>query len=134
MNYRLTAILQRKDDMYVALCPELDIAGQGEIIEEAKSNLKEVITFFLECASESEMKYRLPDDIDISPIEVEYTDNEIMDILDEYEKQGGENMHCPRCDKPALCESQSDESDPTVIKVSFSCKGCSVSQNITIML
>lgn len=70
MNYRLTAILQREDDMYVALCPELDIASQGETIEEAKCNLKEAITLFLECASESEIKYRLHDEIYISPIEV----------------------------------------------------------------
>lgn len=70
MNYRLTAILQREDNMYVALCPELDIASQGETIEEAKSNLKEALTLFLECASKSEIKYRLHDEIYISPIEV----------------------------------------------------------------
>jgi hypothetical protein len=27
---KLTAIIEREDDAYVALCPELDIASQGE--------------------------------------------------------------------------------------------------------
>jgi predicted RNase H-like HicB family nuclease len=33
---RLTAIIEREDDGFVALCPELDIASQGESIEEAR--------------------------------------------------------------------------------------------------
>jgi len=36
MKYRLTAVLHKEEDMYVALCPELDIASQGCTIEEAK--------------------------------------------------------------------------------------------------
>ena len=34
-----TAIIEKEDDEFVALCPELDIASQGESVEEAKSNL-----------------------------------------------------------------------------------------------
>jgi hypothetical protein len=30
MKYRLTAVIEREDDGHVALCPELDIAGQGD--------------------------------------------------------------------------------------------------------
>jgi predicted RNase H-like HicB family nuclease len=30
---RLTAIVEREDDGFVALCPELDIASQGSSIE-----------------------------------------------------------------------------------------------------
>ena len=29
MARQLTAIIEREDDSYVALCPELDIASQG---------------------------------------------------------------------------------------------------------
>ncbi|MGC4052746.1 MAG: type II toxin-antitoxin system HicB family antitoxin [Paludibaculum sp.] len=36
---RLTAIIEREDDGFVSLCPELDIASQGESIEEARANL-----------------------------------------------------------------------------------------------
>jgi predicted RNase H-like HicB family nuclease len=31
---RLTAIIEREEDGYVALCPELDIASQGTSVEE----------------------------------------------------------------------------------------------------
>ena len=34
-NRTFTAIVQREDDGYVALCPELDVASQGETIERA---------------------------------------------------------------------------------------------------
>ena len=36
MKYKLTVIIQKENDMFVALCPELDIASQGYTIEEAK--------------------------------------------------------------------------------------------------
>ena len=39
-----TAILEREGDVYVALCPELDIASQGGTIEEATANLREAVS------------------------------------------------------------------------------------------
>src|SRR5207248_1321111 len=36
---RLTAIIEREGDGYVALCPELDIASQGDSLEESRANL-----------------------------------------------------------------------------------------------
>jgi predicted RNase H-like HicB family nuclease len=56
---RLTAIIEREDDGYVALCPDLDIASQGETIEEARTNLVEALTLFFESASPSEVNRRL---------------------------------------------------------------------------
>ena len=41
---RLTAIIEREDDGFVALCPDLDIASEGASIEEARANLIEAIT------------------------------------------------------------------------------------------
>jgi predicted RNase H-like HicB family nuclease len=32
---RLTAIIEREDEAFVALCPEFDIASDGKTIEEA---------------------------------------------------------------------------------------------------
>jgi predicted RNase H-like HicB family nuclease len=55
----LTAIIEREDDGYVALCPELDIASQGQSVEEASSNLREALSLFFESASPSELKDRL---------------------------------------------------------------------------
>jgi predicted RNase H-like HicB family nuclease len=48
---QFTAIIEREDDWYVALCPELDIASQGTTIEEARHNLIEALELFFETAS-----------------------------------------------------------------------------------
>jgi len=46
MRKQFTAIIHKEDDVYVSLCPELDIASQGMNIEEAKGNLKEAVELF----------------------------------------------------------------------------------------
>jgi hypothetical protein len=33
---QVTAIIEREGDGYVALCPELDVASQGETVEDAR--------------------------------------------------------------------------------------------------
>jgi len=59
MHYKqLTAIIHKEDDVYVSLCPELEIASQGINIEEAKDNLKEAVELFFECASSEEINQR----------------------------------------------------------------------------
>ena len=55
----LTATIYREDDGFVALCPELDVASQGGTLEEARSNLREAVELFLECASKEEARRRL---------------------------------------------------------------------------
>lgn len=47
MQKQLTAIIEREGDGYVSLCPELDIASQGDTIEEARVNLREALELFL---------------------------------------------------------------------------------------
>ena len=59
MVRQLTAIIEREDDMYVALCPELDIASQGDTVAEARDNLKEALELFFEVASDAEIDQRL---------------------------------------------------------------------------
>ena len=54
-----TAIIEKEGDLYVALCPELDVASQGTTVEEATANLKEAVELFLECADSEEIKRRL---------------------------------------------------------------------------
>ena len=58
MVRQLTAIIECEDDMYVSLCPELDIASQGHTVTEARDNLKEALELFLEAASETEVDRR----------------------------------------------------------------------------
>jgi predicted RNase H-like HicB family nuclease len=70
MKYKLTAIIEREGDGYFALCPELDIASQGDTIEQARDNLKEALELFFETASQEEIKHRLHDDIFVTQVEV----------------------------------------------------------------
>lgn len=59
MNRSFTALIQREDDLYVSFCPELDIASQGETVQEARENLREAIELFLEEADTAEIQTRL---------------------------------------------------------------------------
>ena len=70
MTRQLTAIIEREDDGYVALCPELDIASQGANVSEARDNLKEALELFLETASDTEIKQRLHEEVYVTQVEV----------------------------------------------------------------
>ena len=70
MKKQLTAIIEREDDGYVSLCPELDIASQGATIEEARENLKEALELFFETASPEEIQQRFRQEIYITRLEV----------------------------------------------------------------
>jgi len=69
-SQRLTAIIEREDDGFVALCPDLDIASQGGSIEEARANLIEAITLFFETASPSEVARRFRSEVFVTQVEV----------------------------------------------------------------
>ena len=66
----LTAIIEREGNGYVALCPELDIASQGDTVDEARINLIEALELFFETASGQEMKDRLHADVLITRVKV----------------------------------------------------------------
>ena len=53
---RFSAVVTKEGDVYVALCPELDVASQGASVEEALSALREAISLYLE-----DEDARLPD-------------------------------------------------------------------------
>ena len=61
---QLTAIIEREDDGFVVLCPELDIASEGASIEEARTNLLEAT------ASPSEVDRRFHNEVFITQVEV----------------------------------------------------------------
>ncbi|TVM00404.1 MAG: hypothetical protein CV087_13615 [Candidatus Brocadia sp. WS118] len=67
---KLTAIIEREGGGYVSLCPELDIASQGDTIELARDNLREALELFFESASAEEIKRRLHNDIFVTQVEV----------------------------------------------------------------
>ncbi len=69
-KHQFTAVIEREDNMYVGLCPELDIASQGKTVEESRKNLKEAIELFFETASHQEIRERLHDEVFITRLEV----------------------------------------------------------------
>jgi len=70
MNRRLTAIVERDGDGYVALCPEMDVVSQGDSVTEARSNLEEALTLFFETASPEEIERRTRTEFYVTHVEV----------------------------------------------------------------
>ena len=70
MSQKLTAIIEAEGNGYVALCPELDIASQGDSVEEARENLQEALELFFETASPEEITQRLHGEVYITQVEV----------------------------------------------------------------
>ncbi|MFN6089619.1 MAG: type II toxin-antitoxin system HicB family antitoxin [Cyclobacteriaceae bacterium] len=69
-KFQFTAVIEKEGDGYVSLCPELDIASQGNTIEEASTNLKEAVELFFETASTTEVKQRLHEEVFVTRMEV----------------------------------------------------------------
>jgi predicted RNase H-like HicB family nuclease len=70
MIKQLTAIIEREENGYVSLCPEFDIASQGDTIEEARLNLREALELFFETASPKEIQTRMHEEVYITRLEV----------------------------------------------------------------
>jgi len=68
---QVTAIIEREGDGYVSLCPELDVASQGNSIEEARKNLQEAVELFLESTAPSEIVERRHSEVFVTRLEVE---------------------------------------------------------------
>ncbi len=67
---RMTAIFEREGDGYVALCPQVDVASQGDTIEEATANLREALELFFETAGPEEVKRRMKSEVYVTQLEV----------------------------------------------------------------
>ncbi len=68
---RLTAIIEREDDGFTALCPEVDIASQGVSVEDARANLVDALELFFETASQTEIARRLHGEVFVTQVEVQ---------------------------------------------------------------
>ena len=66
----VTALIEREGDGFVALCPEFDIASQGNTIEEARSNLQETLELFLESASAQEIAERFRSEVYVTALDI----------------------------------------------------------------
>jgi predicted RNase H-like HicB family nuclease len=69
-TYDMTAVIEREGNGYVSLCPELDIASQGDTVEEARNNLREALELFFETANPAEVEDRLHSEVYITRMEV----------------------------------------------------------------
>ena len=69
-KFQFTAVIEKENEGYVSLCPELDIVSQGETVEEATSNLKEAVELFFEHASNKEIGQRLHEEVFVTRLEV----------------------------------------------------------------
>ena len=66
---KLTAVIEREEDWFVATCPELGVASQGRTIEDAEKMIKEAVELLLEQADEKEIKRRLNRGVKVTSLE-----------------------------------------------------------------
>lgn len=52
----LTAAIHAEGDQYIARCLEIDVASQGETIEDALANLRDAVELYLDEALEPEVE------------------------------------------------------------------------------
>lgn len=45
---QFSAVIEKEEGWFVALCPEVDVASQGKTVEEALKNLREAVELYLE--------------------------------------------------------------------------------------
>ena len=55
---------------FFSICPELDIASQGDTVEEARRNAVEAVSFFLEDADPQELARRLAAGAQVTELEL----------------------------------------------------------------
>ncbi len=97
MSRHLTAVIQREGDGYVAQCPELDVASQGDTVESARDNLREAVELFFECADPEEAGRRFcVDEYDDSP----WTREELQALAWERVQHDGRDEYDDLPEKP----------------------------------
>ncbi len=55
MKYVFSAVFTKEDGGYVAICPELGVASQGDNLKEAEYNIKEAVELYIENISQDEL-------------------------------------------------------------------------------
>ncbi len=79
--FRFTGVVLREGEMFVALCLDLDVASQGSSVEEAKSNLLEAVSLYLETAIESNLPVIRPVPVEENPLLTEDRER-VVDVFD----------------------------------------------------
>jgi len=67
---KLTAVIEKEGNWYVATCPELCVASQGRTNEVAELMLRKAVELLLEEADETEIRRRLNRGITVKTLEL----------------------------------------------------------------
>jgi predicted RNase H-like HicB family nuclease len=67
---KLTLVIEKEDDWYVATCPELGVASQGRTFDEAEAMVQEAVELLLEDADEEEINRRLNRGVKVKELEL----------------------------------------------------------------
>jgi predicted RNase H-like HicB family nuclease len=65
---KLTAIVCKEKDMYVAKCPEIGTVSQGKTVKEAMANLKESTELYLEEFPDKECRHAVVKTFEVSEV------------------------------------------------------------------
>lgn len=68
MQLRLTGYVHPDGEGFTAVCPELDVAGQGDTEDEATSALHEAVALLLETAAPAEIEARYREGFTLAPV------------------------------------------------------------------
>ncbi len=79
MSRTFTAVVYREEDVYVAECPEVGTASQGETIEEALANLKEATELYF---AELPIPKTFPRIITTFSVKPDKNDESIEDLIE----------------------------------------------------
>ncbi len=84
MSRTFTAVIYREEDVYVAECPEVGTASQGETIEEAIANLKEARELYLEEFPISKTSPRTITTFSVNPSKNDQSIEDLIELVDEW--------------------------------------------------
>lgn len=59
-EFAFTGVILQEESGYTSLCPELDVASQGQTIQQARDALLEAVTLYLETALENNLPWLRP--------------------------------------------------------------------------
>ncbi len=66
--FKFTGVVLKEEGVFVGLCLDLDVASQGQDPHEAKKNLLEAVSLYLETAIENNLPILRPVPIDENPL------------------------------------------------------------------
>jgi predicted RNase H-like HicB family nuclease len=90
MSRTFTAVVYREEDVYVAECPEVGTASQGETIEEAITNLKEATELYLEEFPIPNTSPRTITTFSVNPSKNDESIEDLIELVDEWMNDNSE--------------------------------------------